>query len=143
MSIPRARANGPKKSSFWDPLGQMLKLLHGMGAALPRGQNEAAGQASFWASVGQNMPAGQTSGSNKPCGEVQYWPSILRLLQVGLGLHMAATEEALVKFAAGAMKPGGMRSLEGRRSSGGPKVHPLSHARTMTGKRSQMSSALA
>ena len=85
----------------------------------------------------------QTSGSIKPCGEVQYWHSIMRLLQVGLGLHMAATEEALVKFAAGAMKPGGMRSLEGRRSSGGPKVHPLSHARTMTGKRSQMSSALA
>jgi hypothetical protein len=56
---------------------------------------------------------------------------------------MAATDEALVKFAAGTMKPGGMRSLAGRRSSGGPKEHPLSHARTMTGKRSQMSSALA
>ena len=77
------------------------------------------------------MPAGQTSGSNKPCGEVQYWPSILRLLQVGLGLHMAATEEALVKFAAGAMKPGGMTSVargeaQQRRSKGAstlPRAH--------------------
>ena len=108
-SMPTDKAAGPKNSSRCEPSAQMLKLLHSMGAVLPRGQNDPEGQTSFCDSDGQNMPWGQTSGSNKPCGAVQYWPSSLRLLHMGLGLHMAATAEALLKLAAGTMKPGGMR----------------------------------
>jgi hypothetical protein len=102
----------------------MLKVLQAMGAALPSGQNDPEGQTSFWEMEGQYMPCGQTSGSNNPCGVGQYWPSNLRLLHRGLGLHMAATAEALLKLAPGTTKPGGMSSGKGRSRRGGPKKQP-------------------